>query len=361
MIISSLLLSLTAHRLVVPAPKPVVTFAFFGCNRVDASDVTPQNPSTANVPQLIQNLKDVASLKPNYLFVGGDLVMNYADDKGETLNRQAEAWYSLVKTVPMGGTDLIAIPGNHETNRKVGDAKLTNPYTVSVWQKFVKSHGLMPKGATKPFGGDQNPNELAYEDGGGNYSFNRGPVHFVVMNTDSPISVSDPVTGLPKIGLVPLAWLINDLDEAEQNRTITSVFVLGHRNLVDPATVKGDAPVDPSVADQMAAALVGHGKVRAYVCAHVHALDICPLPGASRPLQTTFGNGGSKLEKNWKPAEGRTFGFGYFQVFADGTATVTPYVRPEPADYQSPDVAPATARPSIWLKPTEGKSFEKKL
>jgi hypothetical protein len=67
------------------------------------------------------------------------------------------------------------------------------------------------------------------------------------------------------------------------------------------------------------------------------------------------------LEKNWKPAEGRTFGFGYFQVFADGTATVTPYVRPEPADYQSPDVAPATARPSIWLKPTEGKSFEKKL
>ena len=355
MIISTLLFSLTALKPVVNAPKPVLSFAFFGCNRVDAADVTPQNPSTANVPQLIQNLKDVAALKPNYLFVGGDLVMNYADDQGETLHKQAEAWYSLVKTVPLGGTELIAIPGNHETNRKVGDAKLTNPYTVAVWQMFVKSHGLMPMAVKKPFGGDQNPNDLADEDGGGNYSFTRGSVHFVVLNTDSPIAVSDPATGMPKIGLVPVAWLMDDLDDAEQNPAIRSVFVLGHRNLVDPATVKGDAPVDPSVADQMVAALVGHRKVRAYVCAHVHALDICPLPGSPRPLQTTFGNGGSKLEKNWKPAEGRTFGFGYFQVFADGTATVTPYVRPEPTDYQSPDVSPATPRPSIWLKVESGK------
>jgi len=333
------------------APKPVLTFAFFGCNRVDAADVTPENPSTANVPQLIQNLKDIAGLGPNYLFVGGDLVMNYADDQGETLRRQTDAWFSLVKTVPLGGTDLVAIPGNHETNRKVGDAKLTNPYTVPVWNKFVMAHGLMPKNVTRPFGGDQNPNGLADENGGGNYSFSKGSVHFVILNTDSPISVSDPATGLPKIGMVPIGWLLEDLDEAEKNPAIKSVFVLGHRNLIDPASVKGDAPVDPSVAEPMVQALISHTKVRAYVCAHVHALDICPLPGSPRPLQTTFGNGGSKLEKNWKPVEGRTFGFGYFQVFADGSATVTPYVRPEPANYQSPEASPAKPRAAIWLTP----------
>jgi hypothetical protein len=318
---------------------------------VDDADVTPQNPSTANVPQLLQTLKDVAALKPNYLFAGGDLVMNYADDKGETLNQQVEAWFALVKTVPLGGTDLIAIPGNHETNRKVGDAKLTNPFTVSIWEEFVARHGLIPKTVSRPFGGDQNPNSLSDAEGGGNYSFTKGSVHFVVLNTDSPVSVSDPTTGLPKIAMIPLGWLTEDLDAAEKNSAIKSVFVLGHRNLIDPATVKGDAPIDPSVAAPMVQELIGHAKVRAYVCAHVHALDICPLPGSPRPLQTTFGNGGSKLEKNWKPAEGRTFGFGYFQVFADGSASVTPYVRPEPANYQSTDVGPAVPRDSIWLKP----------
>jgi len=345
---------LSAHAMATLAiqTKPAVTFAFFGCNRVDAADVTPQNPSTANVMQLTQNMRDVANLRPNYLFLGGDLVMNYADDRGETLKRQLDAWYALAKTVPLPGTDMVAIPGNHETNRKVGDEKMVNPWTERVWTKFVDSHGLQPKKVSNPYAGDQNENMVSEFGAKTNYSFDRGPVHFVVLNTDTRVSMIDPESGKLPIGMVPMTWITEDVEAAQRDPKITSIIVMGHRNVIDGATAKGDAPINPICAGPLTDLLKKHTKVRAYVCAHVHALDITPFPGGDRPLQTIFGAGGSKLEKTWKPAEGRTFGFGYFEVFRDGTVKVTPYVRPEAPDgYLSLIVPPATPRNSITIAP----------
>ena len=44
----------------------------------------------------------------------------------------------------------------------------------------------------------------------------------------------------------------------------------------------------------------------------------------------------SKFEKDWNPPRGRTFGFGLFKVYGDGSLIVTPYLRPEPKDYLDP-------------------------
>src|SRR5258706_10229330 len=68
-----------------------LTFAFFGCNRIEAKDweeTRTENPSSANLPQLRQNLADVAKLSPDFLFFGGDVVMGYADDQGDVLRSQ---------------------------------------------------------------------------------------------------------------------------------------------------------------------------------------------------------------------------------------------------------------------------------
>jgi len=345
---------LSAHAMAMAAiqTKPSVTFAFFGSNRVDIADVAAENPSTANVPQLVQNLRDVASLRPNYLFLGGDLVMNYADDRGETLNRQLEAWYALVKTVSLPGTDIVAIPGNHETNRKEGEEKLINPWTERVWTKFVDARGLKPKKVSNPYAGDQNENMVSEFGAKTNYSFDRGPVHFVVLNTDTRVLMVDPESGRLPIGMVPMTWITEDVEAAQRDPKITSIIVMGHRNVFDGATAKGDAPINPICAGPLIDLLKKHDKVRAYVCANIHAMDITPFPGGDRPLQTNFGAGGSKLEKNWKPVDGRTFGFGFFEVFRDGTMRVTPYMRPEATDgYLSLIVPPSTPRKTIVIAP----------
>jgi hypothetical protein len=80
---------LAAHALAAPR----LTFAFFGCNRVDAKDLDPaKNPSSANHAQLQQTLTEVIAAKPALLFAGGDLVNGYVDDDGTVLRTQLSGW-----------------------------------------------------------------------------------------------------------------------------------------------------------------------------------------------------------------------------------------------------------------------------
>ncbi len=312
------------------------TFAFFGCNRIDAKDwerTRKENSSSANIPQLKRNLADIAQLAPDFVFFGGDLVMGYADDNGETLRSQMTAWIELVKSLPRAPkTKYVAITGNHELNRKARELKLPNPVTDGVWTSLVKSARLIPARSQGPTPKKSPEDSLVSDQRALSFSFNRGSVHFVVLNTDTRVSTKDPQTGETKIGMVPTHWLKEDLDGAEKSRRIKCVVVMGHRNLIEPDNAIGEAPIDPECAAPMIAMLESHAKVRAYVCAHVHAFDITKI-GDSGLKQVIFGNGGSKLEKGWSPARGRTFGFGYFKVYTDGSLGVVPYLRPEPKDY----------------------------
>jgi hypothetical protein len=312
------------------------TFAFFGCNRIDAKDADEtraQNPSSANVPQLKQNLTDIAKLAPNYVFFGGDLVMGYADDQGEVLRTQMSAWVDLVKSLPKArASRYIAISGNHELNRKRGDFKLPSVPADAVWTSLVTSNGLVPEWLNGPTPTNSPNDQLVTDQSALSFSFNSGSIHFVVLNTDTRVTTKDTKSWDTKIGMTPVHWLLSDLNAAQSNPKIKSIVVMGHRNLVEPSSVKGDAPIDSECAAPMIDALKSHSKVRAYVCAHVHAFDITEIGNAGL-RQVTFGNGGSKLEPEWKPCRGRTFGFGYFKAYRDGSLGVVPYLRPEPANY----------------------------
>ena len=350
----------TAHSAVsapIKAHDVALTFAFFGCNRIDLKDwdaTRSTNPSSANLPQLRQNLEDIRGLSPDYLFFGGDLVLGYADDAGETLNAQMSAWIDLVRTLPRASkTHYVAISGNHELNRKVGDLKLPNPATDPIWTERVKTSGLVPRDALGPTPKNSPDDHLVTDQSALSFSFDRGILHFVVLNTDTRVTTVDPQTGQTKIAMLPVHWLDHDLDLAQKNPKIRAIVVMGHRNLIDPQSVKGDAPVDRDIAKEMIQSLESHSKVRAYLCAHVHAFDISPIGGKGL-LQVTFGNGGSILEKNWAPQRGRTFGFGYFKVYKDGSLEVIPHLRPEPKNYidTSPDQVPAAIpEPALMIAP----------
>lgn len=355
-LLCALLASTPLTSLVPVEAKPQVTFAFFGCNRIDAKDfkkTKKENPSSANIPQLRQNLADIAVLAPDYAFFGGDLVVGYGDDDGKTLRKQMGAWIDLIKTMPKApNTHYVAISGNHEKNRKVDEEKLPNPATDAVWTQLVTNAGLIPTDAKGPRPASSKNDLLMGDQSALSFSFTRGSIHFVILDTDTRVKIKDPKTGETKIGMVPIHWLDADLTLAEKDPKVKSVVVMGHRNLIDPATAKGDAPIDPASGGPMMKSLLNHAKVRAYICAHVHAFDITPI--GSKVYQTTFGNGGSKLEKGWKPKGGRMFGFGYFESFADGSLRVTPYLRPEPKSYQSTkpyDVPAAFPQPTLMIRP----------
>ncbi len=339
-----------------PKPDPVaLSFAVFGCNRLDAKEITPANPSTANLPQLRRNLADVAFLRPRpaFLFAAGDLVMNYADDGGETLNAQLEAWYAQTKAVlPLGAIALVPIPGNHESNRKHDGKKATNLATAGVWRAWLERHRLDRFAGNGPTRASDPADALALDAPKGSYSFERPAgsgkggrrVHFVVLDTDTATTTPDPAPGDAnvgtRIGWFPAAWAARDLARAQADPGVAAIFVMGHRNLVDPATAKGDAPTDPTPTALLLRAIRGAPKVRAYLCAHVHAADATPLaPGL--PPQIIAGNGGSSLEKGWRPKGGRTFGFVLVRVHRSGRIGYVRFARPAPEPYDAPDAPPA--------------------
>ncbi len=321
-------------------PDPVViSFAFFGCNRMDKKDWEGQkdtNPSSANVPQLRQNFTDIANLRvvPSLVFCGGDIVMNYADDRGEVLRAQLDAWAIEAKSSPLfKKTTIVPMPGNHETNRKVGEDKITNPATVAVWDSWFNAEGFA-KLATNAASAEKSLN----------YSFDRAGVHFLVLN-------SDTVGAANKIARIPLEWAQKDVKAANENPKVRAIFVLAHRNLIDPITAAGDAPIDVVDAKPFLVTLQHARKVRAFVCAHVHAFDITPLGGSSRARQVILGNGGSKLEKLWQPKRGTFFGFGVFDVYRSGRVVLRNYKRPVPKNYFSADTVPATSETVVLFNP----------
>ncbi len=341
-----------AHSLF--SPEPSVRFAFFGCNRVEKADIETY-PSSANEPQLLQNLKDVAALSPraDFLFATGDIVMGYADDKGQVLKKQLGLWKAVADKVQLPKeTRFIPMPGNHEMNRKAGDDKVSSEHTIAVWNDWYKASGY-PIMSTN---GPKNVAEAQQDQSILNYSFDYRNVHFVVLNTDSLTTEKDATTGKVKIGWVPVAWIQKDIEAAEQDDMVQAIFVLGHRNIIDPAESKGDAPIDPAAAEKVLQTFQASKKLRGYLCAHVHAWDLKGMGPTS--WQVIAGNGGSKLEKGWSPKTGTYFGFSVIDVSAAGDITLHNYRRPTPeAPHKYCDDCDAARTPA---KPTTAELYKAK-
>lgn len=319
-------------------------FAFFGCNRLSDADEAAQkaaNPSSANVPELKANFRDAQAAGVKFIFALGDIVNGYGDDKGEKLKTQLEAWPPLVTLNP--DVTVLPVPGNHELNRKHNKKKLANPVTDAVWNDWMKANGYDRFAGNGPTTNTDPEDKLATDQSRLNYSFNIGTTHFVVLNTDT--RTTEPMEGEPgetKVGWIPVAWAKADIAKAEADPAVTDTFIVGHRNLVEPVDASEDAPIDPGCATRLVDALKATKKVRAYLCAHVHDYEIQKIKGTT-VYQVVVGNGGSDLNKEWKPAGGTWFGFGLIRVHADGKVGLVKYQRPVPAKTRAPgEVAPVS-------------------
>ena len=333
-----------AFSFVLQARQPL-DFAYFGCNRVSDKVEKAQkaeNPSSANVSELLATFRDVSAIKPRFLFALGDIVNNYKDDEGKHLRKQLEAWHDLVKLDP--AVELVVAPGNHELNKKVGDAKLANLATDAIWTKWAGEHGYDRRAGNGPTPANDPEDKLVDDQSRLNYSFTVGSTHFIVLNTDTRTSVTAPGSTEALVGWVPAHWVAKDLAQAEADTAVHDVFLLGHRNLVTPTGSKEDAPIEESCAKTLVAAIGHSPKVRAFLCSHVHAWDVAPIPG-TKAKQVVLGNGGSDLNKEWNPADGRWFGFALVHVAADGAVTVTPYRRPAPEETAPVGAHVAPAKP----------------
>ncbi|CAN5696729.1 hypothetical protein BH11ARM2_BH11ARM2_37730 [soil metagenome] len=321
----------------------MLAFAFFGCNRVDAKDIDPvRNPSSANRAQLERTLSEVADARCSLLFAGGDLVNNYGNDDGTLLQRQIWNWSREVATLPKS-IPIVAVPGNHELNKKVGDQRTASTLTYPRWKTWLTANGFL-HGTNGPTPANDPEDALAMDESKMSYTLDRSGVRFIVLNTDTRTTTADPLTGTT-LGWIPAVWASHELEKAERDPAVKAVFMIGHRNLIDPTNVIGDAPIDAKASKTLVAAMRGKRKFRAYVCAHVHAWNVRPIPG-TRAVQIISGDGGSKLEKG---AE-EEFGWVEVQVHADGTAGYIHHHRPMPHPYNSPDPAPAsTVDPEIRI------------
>lgn len=319
--------------LVLAAPS--LTFAFFGCNRVDAKDLDPiHNPSSANQAQLHRTLSEVEAIHPAILFAGGDLVNNYADDDGATLRAQLAGWSREVAGFPKS-ISLVPIPGNHELNKKVGAQRMPSLLTYPKWANWLMQSGFR-YGKNGPTTDNDPADELLLDEDMMSYTLDQDGVRFIVLNTDTRTNTADPVTETA-LGWIPAAWATQQLEKAEKDKTIRAVFVVGHRNLIDPSEGKGDAPIDKRAAKALIAGMQGKSKLRAYVCAHVHAWNVTPIPG-THAMQIIAGDGGSKLE-DWAKPE---FGWLEVRVAPDGSATYVHHHRDVPTPYNAPVITQPT-------------------
>lgn len=356
--------AILARSPTVPSLDSLETsFGFFGCNRIEKDDwksTKEQNPSSANVHQLEQTFRDLASIRPapRFVFGGGDLVLGYGNDQGEETLSQLTAWKTQFYQSPLAGkTTMIPFPGNHELNKKVDKLKLPNPPTVAMWNQWYSGSGFRQMAANGPAAQGSNPDRLLGDQRKLNYSFDAGSVHFIVLNTDTLTSEEDPETHQGRVGWIPAYWASADIIRAQKNPRIRSIFLLGHRNLTDPKTTTGDSPIAKEPGQVLLNNIRINSKVRAYVCAHVHAWDLTNFGGTSKAWQVIAGNGGSKLEDDWKPKDGTYFGFVVLNVYRSGKVVLRNFRRPTPAgkydDYQPEHPAPAIPVDTVLFDPSK--------
>ncbi len=321
-------------------------FSFVGCNRVGFEVDPVLNPSTANVEQLRNTFREVARAtpKPSHLFLVGDLILGYTGYLSTV--DQLQAWKRLYERSELkgSGVEMVPIVGNHEmllshqnaTTKLWRDAP--NPIAAKAWREVMKPLLKWRDGPTP-----NPPNLDSLTDTQEDLSFtvrDRG-VLFVVLNTDTFI---DNVT----VGDIPLHWLEEQLLAAEQDDTISDVFVLGHKPLLKPdleAAIIREPEIEPALK-----LLNASTKVRAFLAAHYHLWDMRPLPGGIP--QVIAGNGGSPLKGPFIDPEVGYFGYTIVDLMESGKIVVESWGRPVPEPYSSDEPQPpATLRERRVIEP----------
>src|SRR6185369_15328224 len=145
------------------------------------------------------------------------------------LDKQLKGWVALWEASPAkaAGIELVAIPGNHETENvaKVATAPAEQTWIADL-ANYIKRGGNGPAAGVDGYTTDQS--KLTY-------SFDYKDAHFVTISTD----------GVGKDWHVPTTWVASDLAAAKA-RGQKHIFVFGHK----PAYPYPTVPTDGLVFDQ---------------------------------------------------------------------------------------------------------------
>ena len=331
-----------------------LSFVFVGCNRISKADWDPAiNPSAANVPQLQQTLTDIAALPrtPKFVFFTGDLVLALNKDS-TLLAGQLDGWSQLYKAHPVSSkVALIPMTGNHEMlyKDKKSGLEFSNPGADQVWTQWLTASGFGGKAGNGPTSAAPNADALQDDQSKLSYSFDESGVHFVVLNTDTWTTTGS--SSATELGWIALHWLQADLAAAQANAQLSSIFVFGHKPVVNPSgSTLADDAINPALTAGVVAALDGTPKVKGYLAAHAHEWDARKLTGARGVYQVIAGNGGSALEAGWT-ASPPYYGFSEALVYTSGRVGVVSHQRPVPSPYNSPTVAAAKPVAELTIAP----------
>jgi hypothetical protein len=292
-----------------PSNDIAFSFVFVGCNRVDRGDVHNVGPSTANEYALTRIISEVASLpnKPDVFFFLGDLVVG--ESTNDAVNQQLTAWNGLFDSItakhPLTGTEFVAVPGNHEMLAWVQSANGEFPLAGStdIWMNQLSSY--MPTDRTKIVGDAADVNQMTF-------SFVRGNVAFIVMNTDT---YNPPSNGHPngQESVTPTGWIVAQVQQYRALASIGHIFVLGHKPIyIDNKLAEGhDGLLDGTeLWDAFKA-----NNVNSVLSAHKHYYARMHPDGSDGgPHQVIAGNAGS-------PASGSSphfYGFTEISVTTNG-------------------------------------------
>jgi hypothetical protein len=108
-----------------------------GCNRVNGGDIRPDNPSTANLPQIERSFAEIARLEPapSLLFFTGDLVFGLDRDV-LVLERQLRAWIELRQAGsarPCSTRSQTASPARRRGAAGPATRRTTSESAISTW------------------------------------------------------------------------------------------------------------------------------------------------------------------------------------------------------------------------------------
>ncbi len=320
------------------------SFVVMGCNRLAAPESIGV-VSTANVQELNRDFSDIAALspKPNFLFFAGDLVFGYTNDS-TGLDRELKGWIALYQAsaLPNSGVELVAIPGNHETQNA---AKIATAPGERVWLRDMASY--ITRGGNGP--GVGGADALQTDQSKLSYSFDFKDAHFVTLNTD-PVG---------KDWHVPTFWVDGDI-AAARARGQKHVFVIGHKPAYPYPTVPTDGLVmDPPARDAFWSVLQNY-QVEGMFSAHNH------VGYHSQPTGHTWmviaGNGGTPIDatvdptivgtgvENQYPGTGTWFGFTLVTVTNSGRVFSKSYGRDVPAaGYAAAPTVATTMRDSTEI------------
>ncbi|MDN3656733.1 metallophosphoesterase [Ferruginibacter paludis] len=305
----------------VPTTNYDYSFVTVGCNRVDYLDTAftsndidySTGASTANVYQLKRLFTEIAHLNPlpKYLILTGDIVMGYktpsTPDTAE-LAKQLTAWKAIYESHPLSsmGIQLVAIPGNHETQDKAAGKKSF----LSAEQIFTRVMAPYIRGNNGP--GIGGPDSLTTDQSKLTYSFNFNGDHFIVLNTD-PVG---------KDNQVPYKWLAADIQTARANNA-RHIFAFGHKPAYSsPLTPKGGLDADATLPQRDSLwKYLEDNNCEAMFSAHEHLWDSIH-PHTGKTWQVIAGNGGSRVEPVWVGAGKQYYGYTLVNLYTDKKVNV---------------------------------------